>query len=241
MAALLLTSWTCVMTWGGGFLALRLEAYRAFVLAFAAGALVGSALIDVIPDALELLATSGEPLHHHQLLFACCMGFLGFYLLEQVTHDSSDPHDLTPAHAPHAGLLGAAGIGIHSLIDGIAIGEAFQAGSDVGWIVALAVIVHKFADGVSTVGVLISTGRSARTVNLMLIPTAAAPLAGLAIQALVPLPLHMLALALGWFAGVFLYLGAAALIPAAHAQSGSRWLPAATLSGVALVYLVSRR
>jgi ZIP family zinc transporter len=241
MAALLLTSWTCVMTWGGGMLALRLEAYRAFVLAFAAGALVGSALIDVIPDALGLLATSGEPLHHHHLLFACCLGFLGFYLLEQVMHNSADPHDLTPAHAPHAGLLGATGIGIHSLIDGIAIGEAFQAGSDVGWIVALAVIVHKFADGVSTVGVLISTGRSARTINLMLIPTAAAPLAGLAIQSLVPLPLHMLALALGWFAGVFLYLGAAALIPAAHAQSGSRWLPAATMSGVALVYLVSRR
>jgi zinc transporter, ZIP family len=230
------------MTWGGGILALRLEAYRAFVLAFAAGALVGTALIDVIPDALELLATSGEPLHHHHLLFACCLGFLGFYLLEQVSHNSSDPHhDLTSAHAPDAGLLGAAGIGIHSLLDGVAIGEAFQAGSGVGWIVALAIIVHKFADGVSTVGVLISTGRSERTVKLMLIPTAAAPLAGLAIQALFPLPLHLLALTLGWFAGVFLYLGAAALIPSAHAQSGSRWLPAATISGVALVYLVSRR
>jgi hypothetical protein len=93
----------------------------------------------------------------------------------------------------------------------------------------------------STVGVLVSTGRSARAIRLLLIPTSLAPLAGLAIQALVPLPLHVLALAWGWFAGVFLYLGASALIPAAHAQSGSRWLPAATMSGVALVYLVSRR
>jgi zinc transporter ZupT len=50
------------MTWGGGLLALRLEAYRAFVLAFAAGALVASALVDVIPDALELLEKSGTPL-----------------------------------------------------------------------------------------------------------------------------------------------------------------------------------
>jgi ZIP family zinc transporter len=241
MAALVLTGWTCVMTWGGGLLALRLEAYRAFVLAFAAGALVASALIDVIPDALELLTKSGDTHHHHHLLFASCLGFLGFYLFEQVTHDGTDPHDLTHAHAPHAGLLGAAGIGIHSLLDGIAIGEAFQAGSGVGWTVALAVIIHKFADGVSTVGVLVSTGRSARAIRLLLIPTSLAPLAGLAIQALVPLPLHVLALALGWFAGVFLYLGAAALIPAAHAQSGSRWLPAATMSGVALVYLLSRR
>jgi ZIP family zinc transporter len=227
------------MTWGGGFLALRLEAYRAFVFAFAAGALIASALIDVIPDALELLAKSGSPDHHHQLLFACSLGFLAFYLLEQVTHDHTND-DPPPAHVPQAGMLGAAGIGIHSLLDGVAIGEAFQAGSGVGWIVALAVIVHKFADGVSTVGVLMGTGRSERTANLMLIPTAAAPLAGLAIQALVPLPLDLLALALGWFAGVFLYLGAAALIPAAHAQSRSRWVPAATIGGVALVYLVSR-
>jgi ZIP family zinc transporter len=241
MAALVLTGWTCVMTWGGGLLALRLEAYRAFVFAFAAGALIASALIDVIPDALEILTKSGAPLHHHHLLFACCMGFLAFYLLEQVTHNSTHPHDPGAAHASHAGLLGAAGIGIHSLLDGVAIGEAFQAGAGVGWVVALAVIIHKFADGVSTVGLLASTGRSARAINLLLIPTSAAPLAGLAIQALVPLPLHLLALALGWFSGVFLYLGAAALIPAAHAESGSRWLPAATMSGVALVYLVSRR
>ena len=167
------------MTWGGGLLALRLEAYRAFVLAFAAGALVASALVDLIPDALELLEKSGTPLQYHQLLFACCMGFLAFYLLEQVTHNGMHAHDLTHAHASQAGLLGATGLGIHSLLDGIAIGEAFHAGSGVGWIVALAVIVHKFADGVSTVGVLVSTGRSARAINFLLIPVSAAPLAGL--------------------------------------------------------------
>jgi zinc transporter ZupT len=65
-------------------------------------------------------------------------------------------------------------------------------------------------------------------------------LAGLALQGLVPLPLPVLALVLGWFAGVFLYLGSAALIPAAHAASHSRWLPAATLLGMTLVYIVYR-
>jgi ZIP family zinc transporter len=240
MAAFLLTGCTCVMTLGGGLLALRLEAYRAFVLAFAAGALVASALLDVIPDALEMLARSGSRFHHHHLMFACTLGFLAFYLLEQATHSTDDPHDLTPMHGSHAGLWGAAGIGVHSLFDGVAIGEAFHAGPAVGWIVALAVIVHKFADGVSTVGILVSTGQSSRTANSMLVMTSLAPLAGLALQVLVPLPLSVLALVMGWFAGVFLYLGAAALIPAAHAASQSRWLPAATLSGVTLVYLVYR-
>src|SRR4051812_4797673 len=55
MTALLVTGCTCAMTLGGGLVALRLEAYRAFVLAFAAGALVASALMDVLPDAMDLL------------------------------------------------------------------------------------------------------------------------------------------------------------------------------------------
>jgi ZIP family zinc transporter len=126
------------------------------------------------------------------------------------------------------------------LLDGVAIGEGFHAGASVGWIVAVAVVAHKFADGVSTVGILMSTGRSARIVSTMLGMTALAPLAGLGMQALLPLPLRILALVLGWFSGVFLYLGAAALIPAAHAATRSRWVPAATLAGVAFVYLISR-
>jgi ZIP family zinc transporter len=215
---------------------LRLDAYRAFVLAFAAGALVASALLDVIPDALDLLVRSGAPLHHHYVMFACCLGFLAFYLLEQATHSSAEEHGLDLSRL--AGLWGATGISVHSFLDGVAIGEAFHAGAGLGWIVAVAVVVHKFADGVSTVGILMTTGRSTRVANIMLLVTAVAPLVGLAMQSLVPLPLYMLAFALGWFAGVFLYLGAAALIPAAHAASQSKWLPAATLSGVALVFLV---
>jgi zinc transporter ZupT len=236
MSAFLLTGWTCLMTFGGGYVALHFEARRAFILAFAAGALITTALLDVIPGALGLLESSGSLLAHQHVMFACTLGFLAFYLLEQLAHDSREAHDLGPAHA--AGVFGASGIALHSLLDGVAIGEAFRAGAGVGWVVALAVIVHKFADGVSTVSILMSTGRDARSAHVALAVVALAPLAGLAIQALIPLPIYMLAFVLGWFAGVFLYLGAAALIPAAHAASHSRWLPFATLSGVMLVYCV---
>lgn len=228
-------------------MALRLEAYRALAFAFAAGALVATALMDVIPDALELLSRSGSHFHHHHLMFACSLGFLAFYLFEQVAHGATKGdhyhhhhHDTMASEVSHAGLFGASGMVFHSLLDGVAIGEAFHAGTDIGWIVALAVIIHKFADGVSTVGIVVSVGRSTRLAQIMLAFTALAPLAGLVLQWLFPLPLAALALVLGWFAGVFLYVGATALIPAAHAASESRWLPVATLAGVTLVFLASR-
>jgi zinc transporter ZupT len=48
----------------------------------------------------------------------------------------------------------------------------------------------------------------------------------------------VLALMLSWFAGVFLYLGASSLLPAAHEVSQSRHVPLLTLAGAAFIYAV---
>lgn len=241
MTALVLSGVTCVVTLGGGLLALRLQAYRGLVLAFCAGALVAGALMDVIPDALELLESVQTGWHHHHLLFSCSLGFLLFYLFEHAAHHS-DTHD-HPAHYNHtcqAGAWGAAGIGVHSFFDGVAIGGAFQAGGDIAWVVALAVLLHKIADGASTVGIMLGTKHSTKATLFMLVVTALAPLAGTLAQSLFVMPPSLLALVLGWFAGVFLYLGASSLLPAAHEAGHSRWLPLATMSGAVFIYLIQR-
>lgn len=226
------------MTFGGGYVALRLQAYRSLVLAFCAGALVAGALMDVIPDALQLLEESQTRFHHHHLLFAASLGFLGFYLFEHAAHHSGS-HD-HPSHYNHtcqAGAWGAAGIGLHSFFDGVAIGGAFEAGSEIGWVVALAVMLHKVADGASAVGVMLGTRHSSTATVAVLAATAIAPLFGTLAQSAFSVPKPLLALTLGWFAGVFLYLGASSLLPAAHESGHSRWLPLATLAGAALIYV----
>src|SRR5215510_11052363 len=179
MTALWISGATCVMTLGGGFLALRLQAYRGLVLAFCAGALVAGALMDVIPDALQLLESSQTRFHHHHLLLACSLGFLCFYLFEHSAHHTeTQDHPSHYNHTCQAGAWGAAGIGVHSFFDGVAIGGAFQANTEIGWIVALAVVLHKFADGVSTVGIMLGTQHSSKATTTMLSVTALAPVAG---------------------------------------------------------------
>jgi ZIP Zinc transporter len=86
MTALYISGATCVITLGSGLLALWLKAQRGLVLAFGAGALIAGALLEVIQDALELLEATQSTWHHHHLLFACCLGFLCFYLLEHSAH-----------------------------------------------------------------------------------------------------------------------------------------------------------
>jgi zinc transporter ZupT len=241
MTALLVSGATCLVTLGGGLLVLRLQAYRGLVLAFCAGVLVAGALMDVIPDALELLESTQSSFHHHHLLFASTLGFLLFYLFEHGAHHTDERDH--PAHYNHqcqVGAWGAAGISVHSFFDGVAIGSAFQAGEELGWVVTAAVLLHKLADGASTVGVMLGTQHGTKATTLMLLVAAFAPLAGTLAQSMIAIPTSTLALALGWFAGVFLYLGASSLLPTAHESGHSRWLPLAMLAGVAFVFVVQR-
>lgn len=199
---------------------------------------MAGALMEILPDALELLESADSSFHHHHLLFACVLGFLCFYLLENTTHqrETPDVQESHHAHAPHAGVLGAMGIVVHSLIDGFAIGKGFHIHDHVGWAIAIGVTLHKLADGASVAGLMLGTQHSTRATQAMLIVTAIAPICGVLMQSFITLATPQLALLLGWFAGVFLYLGAGSLLPAAHDASHSRLLPLATLAGVVFIY-----
>ncbi len=238
MTAFWIASATFVLTLGGGLLILRLRAYQGVVFAFCAGALIATALMEVIPESLELLSTTGSTFHHHHILLSCTLGFLGFYLVEHLTHQRETPAEQAAhhAHAPHAGIWGALGILVHSFFDGFAIGKGFHAGEHVGWAIALGIILHKIADGASVAGVMLGTQQTIHATRIMLVLTALAPLAGVYAQSFITFQTEMLALMLAWFGGVFLYLGAGSLLPAAHDASHSRQLPVATLVGVLFVY-----
>ncbi len=238
MTAFWVAGATFVLTLGGGLIVLRLQVYQGIVFAFCAGALIAGALMEVIPESLELLSTTGSTFHHHHILLSCALGFLCFYLVEHLTHQREAPAEQAAhhAHAPHAGIWGATGILVHSLFDGFAIGQGFHAGEHVGWAIALGITLHKIADGASIAGVMLGTRQTVRATRIMLVLTALAPLAGVYAQSFVTFQTALLALLLAWFGGVFLYLGAGSLLPAAHDASHSRQLPVATLAGVLFVY-----
>ena len=235
MEPILLAVCAAAITLGGGLLALRLHAYRAVIFAFCAGALVAAALVEVIPNAHELLEASGEDLHLRELLLACTLGYLVFYLIDHVAHGGHAHHGAQHSDTHAAGLWGAVGLALHSFLDGFAIGQGFQAGEGVGWAIAAGVVLHKLADGVSVAGVMLGTQHTVRATTRMIYLVAAAPVAGVAAQAFLSLRASLLALLLGWFAGVFLYLGASSLLPAAHETSRSRGLLLATVTGSAVI------
>ena len=68
---------------------------------------------------------------------------------------------------------------------------------------------------------------------------AAAPLVGVFLGSLVTVPEAALGAMLGFFAGFFLYVGAAELLPEAHRRDRSPLIVFATLAGVITIYAFS--
>lgn len=237
MQSYLLAGLAALVTLFAGFLALQVRAHKSMLLAFCAGVLIAGALLNVFPDVLVMLETDTSHWHHHHLFFSCIAGFLCFYFLEYAT-PHLEPHE-GPAHYRHrhqTGIWGSVGIGLHSYFDGFVLGQAFHVGEKTGMVIAMAVLLHKLADGISTVGIMVGTHHSVASTRVVLVLIALAPLVGVVTQELFVLTKPLLALLLAWFAGGFLYLGACSLLPAAHEGRQPQWLPLITLLGSLFIY-----
>jgi ZIP family zinc transporter len=160
-------------------------------------------------------------------------------------HAHAHSHSVTPARGPSGavrvprfGLTAAAAMVGHSLMDGIALGAAFQVGGAIGTAVALAVIAHDFADGFNTYTITSLYGNDRRKALAMLVADAAAPIVGAASTLFFTLPEQVLGSYLGFFGGALLYLAAAEILPEAHHEHPARSTLLCTVAGVAFIWLV---
>ena len=102
------------------------------------------------------------------------------------------------------------------------------------------VIVHRFSDGIGVVSFLLASRAPQAVAFRWVTLVAAAPIAGVALGAILSVPETVLGALLAFFAGFFLYVGAAELLPEAHRRDNSRWLVFGTLGGALGIYLFSR-
>ncbi|MBT2488776.1 ZIP family metal transporter [Streptomyces sp. ISL-96] len=226
-----------LMTLFGGWVALRVTDRRHLVLGLAGGLMLGVVGLDLLPEALE--AAGGELFGVPQALLLFVGGFLVAHLVERLLAGRQAAHGAASAErVPQVGLTAAGAMVGHSLMDGIAIGAAFQVGEGMGTTVALAVITHDFADGFNTYTLTSVYGNARRKAVAMLVADALAPVAGAASTLLFTLPEELLGSYLGFFGGALLYLAAAEILPEAHHEHPARSTLLCTVAGVAFIWLV---
>lgn len=244
MLSLFLAPAAFAATMLGGLVALRLKDRLHLILGFSAGAVVGVAFFDLLPEAMQLAA--GSPA---TTMLYVAGGFLFYLLLDRLAllhaagHDHDDgqdqAHDHGHGHGAPRGGLGAITLVAHSVFDGLAIGFAFQISATVGVAVAIAVLTHDFSDGINTMNVVLKNGGSRSDGLRWLLADSIAPAVGIGLAFLVHLPSAVFGIVLAVFAGLFLYLGASDLVPESHHAHPKFLTTAMTVLGAALVYAVN--
>jgi zinc transporter ZupT len=207
---------TVLSTVLGGLVAFRFQRELHTLIAFTGGIVVAVALFDVLPEAFEAVGDA------HRVTLVVGAGFLLFFLAERalVLHHRDEPEQAR-AHA-RVGALGAAGLSLHSFIDGLGIGLAFHLDTATGLLVFLAVISHDFADGMNTVSFILRQSGDHRSARRWLSIDALAPLAGAAVGAAIDIGERGLGYVLAAYAGFFLFMGATDLLPEAHSHPSWR-------------------
>ena len=241
-----------------------LARFTQHMLSLAAGALLATAFMHLLPEAFESQAGAKE-------LFALLLaGLVFFFLLDKAElwhhgheHRQPDPHadhdhahdHARDAHAHHGhghshgptvrigGWTVLAGDSVHAFGDGILIASAFLADTRLGVVTALAVLAHEVPHHMGDLVVLRQTSGSQRAavvkVSLAGTVTAVGGLVGYFLLSKFDglLPYFLVAAS-----SSFVYVALADLIPQLQRRLGLRetaaqvaWL----LSGIALVTVVS--
>ena len=204
------------------------------LVSFATGALLGAALLALIPHAV-LGAGDGRV---HEIGIALIAGIALFFVLEKflLWRHCHDDHchehgDLEEAHGHSheqarrkaSGSLVLVGDALHNTLDGVLIAAAFLTDVHLGLVTTVAIVTHEIPQEVGNFGVLLHSGVSRRrALWLNLLTSLTAVVGGVVGYFALEKALAALPFAVAVAAASLLYVAVADLIPGLHRRIDPR-------------------
>ncbi|HEY2809360.1 MAG TPA: ZIP family metal transporter [Steroidobacteraceae bacterium] len=218
-------------------------------VSFATGALLGAALLALLPEAMQAAGSTGA----RGLGTALLVGLGVFFVIEKLVlwwhsdeeEDAHGHHDHVHAHAGHAsGILVLVGDSIHNALDGVLIAAAFLKDPSLGLLTTFAVAAHEIPHRVGDFALLVHAGFSQRrALNLNLATGLASILGALVAYFALRRAMGVLPYALAFAAAGFLYIAVAGLIPGLQRRADPRTSATQVLLialGIAAIALAER-
>lgn len=221
----------------GGLFALKFKDKLHLILGFSAGAVVGVAIFELLPEAIEL---SKGYIDTHTTTLLIALGFIVFMILDRTIFLHGHCEDENCASKERKGYSGALAFAVHSFFDGLGIGLAFKISPEVGLIVAIAVLAHGFSDGINTVNYILKNKGKSKMALKWLVVDAISPALGVIAAFLFTVSENILGLILSIFCGFFLYVGASDLVPESHHRHPKRLTTIMTILGMLVIFLATR-
>ena len=199
--------------------------------AFAAGTLLGTAFLDLLPEASE---SAGEV----NIFFWAVLGILAFFLLERFIHHHG--HGSEQEAKRSVVPLIVVGDTVHNFIDGVAIAATFLISVPLGIVTSLAVAAHEIPQEIGDFGLLLNRGMKRGRVLLINLYSSLAAIAGAILTYIYKDNIEgFLPLILSITAGFFIYIALANLIPEIHSRENQKkafWESVMLFIGVLVVY-----
>jgi zinc and cadmium transporter len=182
------------------------------LVSYAVGALLGVALLALLPEALEVL----RPFSALATLLA---GILCFFVLEKLVLLRHCHTDECQVHGATATLV-LVGDAFHNFIDGAIIGTAVLSSIPLGLNTAIAVAAHEIPQEVGDVAILLAAGYGRRRALILNVISGASGIAGalLAFGAVALVP-GIRPFVLAFSSASLLYIAMSDLIPDLHRGS----------------------
>ncbi|HET9406704.1 MAG TPA: ZIP family metal transporter [Candidatus Sulfotelmatobacter sp.] len=203
--------------------------YLRYFVALGAGFMLATALVEMVPESLELRGRSAA--------FLVLLGYLLIHFFEHTVtphfHFGEETHadEFVHAHKSYSVLLG---LMIHTFFDGIAIASGFLVSNWLGWLIFFAIFLHKIPEGFTVSSVMLASGRSRGIAWGASIIIGATTLAGVLTMAILR---RQVDAGLPLAAGVTIYVAASDLIPEVNRELGVR-MALLVFVGAGLVFVL---
>lgn len=190
------------------------RSYLRYFVALGAGFMLATSIVEMIPASLEIRGRSAA--------FLVLLGYLIIHFFEHTVtphfHFGEETHrdEFLDIHKSYSVLFGLV---IHTFFDGIAIASGFIVSNWLGWIIFLAVFLHKIPEGFTITSVMLASGKSRGTSWASSVALGAATVAGVLTMAVFR---HQVSFGLPLAAGVTIYVAASDLIPEVNKEPGVR-------------------
>lgn len=207
------------------------RSYLRYFVALGAGFMLATSLVEMVPQSIELRGPRAG--------FLVLLGYLLIHFFEHTVtphfHFGEETHAHEFVHA-HKGYSVLVGLLIHTFFDGIAIASGFIVSEWLGWIIFLAVFMHKIPEGFTIASVMLASGRSRGFAWGASVLLGLATIAGVMTMAVFR---HEVGFGLPLSAGVTIYVAASDLIPEVNQETGVR-MALLVFVGAASMFVLDR-
>ena len=207
------------------------RAYLRYFVALGAGFMLAVAMVEMVPESIALRGPHAG--------FLILLGYLLVHFFEHTVtphfHFGEETHADQFVHT-HKGYSVLMGLLIHTFFDGIAIASGFIVSNWLGWVIFIAVFLHKIPEGFTIASVMLASGRSRSFAWSTSVMLGAATVAGVMTMAIFH---REVGFGLPLSAGVTIYVAASDLIPEVNKETGVR-MALLVFVGAACMFVLDR-